>query len=69
MPGGAELIVILIIVGIPILLMIGALIDILRSDLGDPLNKVVWALAVIFLPLLGSLLYFLIGRSQKVLKS
>lgn len=69
MPGGAELIVILIIVGIPILLMIGALIDILRSDFGDPLNKVVWALAVIFLPLLGSLLYFLIGRSQKVLKS
>jgi len=42
-----------------------ALVDILRSDFTGK-NKIVWVLVVIFLPPIGTILYFLIGRKQKV---
>jgi len=42
-----------------------ALIDILKSDFKESVNKIVWVLVVIFLPLLGAILYFIIGRAQK----
>jgi hypothetical protein len=46
-------------------LWIIALVDILRSDFrGD--DKIIWVLIVIFFPFLGSILYFLIGRSKKI---
>lgn len=41
------------------------LIDILRSEFTGS-NKIVWLLAVILLPLLGAVLYWFIGREQKV---
>ncbi|SMQ75061.1 PLDc N-terminal domain-containing protein [Agreia sp. VKM Ac-1783] len=45
-------------------LMIGALIDIIlrRDDQVKHLPKVVWVLLVVFLPLIGSILWFTIGR-------
>ncbi|WP_378143861.1 PLD nuclease N-terminal domain-containing protein [Cnuibacter sp. UC19_7] len=45
-------------------LMIGALVDIIRSDEGriKHLPKIVWVLLVVFLPLIGSVLWFVIGR-------
>ena len=45
-------------------LLIGALVDIiLRSDEQvKHLPKIVWVLLVIFLPLIGSILWFTIGR-------
>jgi len=42
-----------------------ALIDILSSDFQGN-DKVVWVVIVIFFPFLGSILYFLIGRSRKI---
>ena len=42
-----------------------ALIDILRSDFQGN-DKVIWVLVVIFFPFLGSILYFIIGRSRKI---
>jgi len=42
-----------------------ALIDTLRSNFHGN-DKVVWVLVVIFFPLLGSILYFIIGRSKKI---
>lgn len=42
-------------------LWLWALIDCLRSPGG---NKIVWILVIILLPILGSLLYFLIGKSR-----
>lgn len=47
------------------LLWIIALVDILRSDFRGN-DKIVWVVVVIFFPFLGSILYFLIGRSQKI---
>ena len=41
------------------------LIDILKSEF-EGANKIVWLLTVILLPLLGAVLYWFIGREQKV---
>jgi len=42
-----------------------ALVDILRSEFHGN-DKVLWALVVVFFPVLGSILYFIIGRSRKI---
>ena len=44
-----------------VVLWIVALVDCLKSS--NP-NKVVWVIVIILLPFLGSILYFLIGRSS-----
>lgn len=44
-----------------VVLWIIALVDCIKSS--NP-NKVVWIIVIILLPLLGSLLYFLIGKSK-----
>ncbi|HEY6872474.1 MAG TPA: PLD nuclease N-terminal domain-containing protein [Geobacteraceae bacterium] len=41
------------------------LIDVLRSEFAGS-NKIVWLIAVILLPLLGAVLYWFIGRDQKI---
>jgi len=42
-----------------------ALIDILKSKF-EGNNKIVWVLVVLFLNLIGAILYFTIGRNQKI---
>lgn len=59
-----ELIV-LIFTLLPPILMLISLVDIIRSDFAGS-NKVIWLLIVILVPLLGAILYFLVGRKQKV---
>ncbi|MHB8232177.1 MAG: PLDc N-terminal domain-containing protein [bacterium] len=49
-----------------IALWISALIDILKSDFRGGSDKIVWLLVVVFLPLLGAILYFAIGKNQKI---
>lgn len=45
-----------------------ALVDILKSKFeGD--SKLIWVIVVVFLPIMGSILYFLIGRNQKIKNS
>ena len=41
------------------------IIDILRNEF-EGNNKLIWVLVVLFLPLLGSLLYLIIGSKQKI---
>ena len=48
-----------------IILTIIALIDILKSEFKGN-NKIVWVLVVLFLNLFGAILYFTIGRKQKL---
>ncbi len=62
--GPTELIVLGILL-LPLLLWIFALVDILRSEFTGS-NKIVWLLVVIFLPVIGFILYFLIGTKQKI---
>ena len=56
-----HLILIFFVLGFPFV----ALIDILTSDFKESVNKIAWLLAVIFIPIVGPLLYLIIGRSQK----
>jgi hypothetical protein len=63
--GIGEILVLLIFLVLPIALWLIALIDILKSNFSGN-NKVVWIIVVILLPILGAILYLLIGRSQKV---
>ncbi len=44
------------------------LIDILKSEFTNSINKIIWLIAVIFLPILGIILYFFIGKKQKIQK-
>ena len=66
--GGLEIILILAFISLPFILMIWAIIDLLTSQFVDNTNKLIWALVIIFMPLLGAILYLLIGRKQKLIK-
>lgn len=65
MIGPWQLILILITIFILILPTIIALIDILRNEF-EGNNKIVWVLVVLFGSFLGAVLYFIIGRKQKI---
>ncbi|HEX2899096.1 MAG TPA: PLD nuclease N-terminal domain-containing protein [Bacteroidia bacterium] len=56
-----ELILILLLLMLPGLI---ALIDILRHDFREN-QKLVWLIAVLFVPLVGTIAYFAIGRKQR----
>lgn len=51
---------------LPSILWIITLIDILKSNFKEANGKIIWVLLVIFLPILGSILYFAIGKNQKI---
>jgi len=62
--GLIELIMILFLIGfIPFII---AFIDILKNEFTG-YNKLIWLLAVLFAPLMGSVAYFMIGKKQRVL--
>jgi predicted Na+-dependent transporter len=44
---------------------IWALVDILKHDFSG-LNKLIWLILVLTLPLVGVILYYFIGREQKL---
>ncbi len=66
MIGVWQLILILIIL-IGIIPTIIALVDILKSEFKGN-NKIVWILVVLLANFFGAVLYFLIGREQKIKK-
>ncbi|MBC7350097.1 MAG: PLDc_N domain-containing protein [Candidatus Aminicenantes bacterium] len=63
MIGLSELIILFLILPLPLFII--ALVDILRNDFPGQ-EKIVWLLVVIFLPLLGPILYFIIGRKKRI---
>ena len=65
MPGGFEWLFMAAIMLGGFALFIYCLVDVLKSEFTGT-NKIVWLLAVFFLPLLGSILYLFIGRKQKI---
>lgn len=55
---------------VPVILFVAifplvALIDILVNEFTG-YNKLAWVLVVLFFPFLGAILYFLLGRKQKI---
>ena len=61
--GIIEIIMIMFLIGfVP---FIFAFIDILKNEFTGN-NKFIWIIAVLFAPIIGSVLYFFIGKKQKV---
>lgn len=65
MPGGSEWLLIFIALFV-FILPIMALVDLLRSSFKDSTNKIVWAILIVLMPVIGSVLYFFIGKQQKI---
>lgn len=55
---------ILIIIVISVVLWIYALVDLFKSSF-EGTHKLIWVLVILFLPIIGSILYISIGRKQK----
>lgn len=51
---------------VPFLLMIWAIIDLTKREFKDSTNKIIWALAVIFIPFFGALVYLIFGTQQSI---
>jgi hypothetical protein len=49
-----------------LILWIWALVDIIQSRFREESTKVIWCLLVIFLPFIGTILYYVIGREQRL---
>ncbi|WP_181308999.1 PLD nuclease N-terminal domain-containing protein [Rufibacter sp. XAAS-G3-1] len=62
---GAGELIILSILFIPAVFWIWALIDLLTSKFSNSIEKLIWLIAIIFIPVLGAILYLMIGRRQK----
>lgn len=62
----AKLIILLLFFLLPTILWIIALVDILKNNFQKD-NKLIWIVVVVFLPILGAVLYFIIGRNQKTI--
>jgi len=65
MPGGFEWLFLMLIGLGFVFLFVYCLVDVLKSEFNG-VNKLVWLLAIFFLPLLGSILYIFIGKKQKI---
>jgi hypothetical protein len=48
-----------------VVLWVMALVSIIKSDFTGN-NKIIWLLIIIFLPFLGMILYYFIGRNQRI---
>ena len=64
--GGQELLFILLVLGILFLLPLIALVDVIRSDFRGSNDKLIWVVVILFLNIIGALLYFFIGRNQRI---
>ncbi|MDP3912268.1 MAG: PLDc N-terminal domain-containing protein [Bacteroidota bacterium] len=60
-----ELIVILMVAAFIFLIPIIALVDIVRSKFEGNM-QLIWVIIVVCLNLLGAILYFIVGRNQKI---
>lgn len=68
MIGPFQILLILFFLAGLLLLPIIAIIDIVRHEFTGN-NKIVWVLIVLFFPVAGAIIYFVIGGSQKLTKN
>ncbi|HRJ28772.1 MAG TPA: PLDc N-terminal domain-containing protein [Cyclobacteriaceae bacterium] len=66
MPGGMEWIIILVAFSLSLILPILAISDIIKGDFRNPNDKLIWILVVLFMPIVGSMIYFWVGKGQKI---
>jgi hypothetical protein len=63
--GPQEIIIILLIVPVFLIVPIIALVDVLKNEFTGN-NKIIWVLVILLSWIIGAILYFLIGRNQKI---
>jgi len=61
--GTTQIVIILLVLLFPVV----ALVSALQNDFPGN-EKLIWILLIIFLPILGAVLYFLIGRKKRLKK-
>lgn len=49
-----------------LILWVWALVDIINGRFREDSTRIIWILLVILMPFLGSILYYFIGRDQKI---
>ena len=64
--GGPEVILLILFAGIPFILMLVCLVDIAKSNFKDTNTKLLWIVIVLLAPLIGSLIYLVIGKNQRI---
>ena len=62
---GAQELILIVFVFAPFIVFITSLIDILKNDFKGN-DKIIWVLVVMFIPIIGSLLYLIIGRKKRL---
>lgn len=70
MPGGAEWILILFVLAMLLAFLgfwIYTIVDIAKSKFVDDTAKIVWLLVVVLTGVVGSIIYWIFGRSSRVL--
>lgn len=63
--GPQEIIIILLVIPVFLIIPIIALVDILRNEFTHN-NKIIWVLVILLSWIIGAILYFFIGRKQKI---
>ena len=64
--GGQEPLFILAALGVLFLLPLIALVDVIRSNFRGSNDKLIWVIVILFLNIVGAVLYLIIGRNQRV---
>ena len=70
MPGGAEWILIIVALALVLTsigLWIYTIVDIVKSKFQDETTKIIWVLVVLLMGILGSFIYWIFGRSGRVM--
>jgi uncharacterized membrane protein YhaH (DUF805 family) len=62
--GPQEWVVLFLVFVVPGLAFVWAIIDCAQRRFGDPGSKVLWVLVMLFVPVIGPLLYLAAGRGQ-----
>jgi hypothetical protein len=65
--GPQEIVIILLVSLVMFVIPIIALVDILKNDF-EGNNKIIWVIVIVLTWLLGAILYYFIGRHQKIKK-
>ncbi len=63
--GPFQIAIMLSVIFVLMLIPVIALVDIVRSKF-EGNDKLIWVLIVLFLNIIGTILYFLVGRNQKI---
>lgn len=50
-----------------LIIYIFTIFDVVRSRFANPSDRLVWILIVVLVPLLGTILWFLVGRNKRLL--